>query len=215
MKKLACFTLIILLAFGLKAQTTYKEAEKSISKDKTIKEAKKESKKWEKQGYSNLPGNLPLDNQFEKSLVMLVMVTDDGQPRYLSATGSAIGGTEGVAQANAMDNTRQILAGQVQSEVTALISSNKANSGYTATEMQTIDEFVASSKTLIQNRLGAIRPVIEMVRRVEDKYEYRFTVMYDMQTAKQISKSLMLEELGQKESENEAELNQLLGLDPG
>ena len=44
MKKLACFTLIILLVFGLKAQTTYKEAEKSISKDKTLKEAKKESK---------------------------------------------------------------------------------------------------------------------------------------------------------------------------
>ena len=95
-----------------------------------------------------------------------------------------------------------------------MISSNKANSGYTATEMQTIDEFVASSKTLVQARLGAIRPVIEMMRRVDDKYEYRFTVMYDIQTAKQIAKSLIIDELGQKVSENEAELSKLLGINP-
>ncbi len=194
------------------SQTTYKEAEKAIKKDKVVKDAKKEAKKWEKEGYTNLPGNLPLANQFEKSLVMQVMVNDDGDARFLSATGSAISGSEGVSQANAMDNTRLQLAGLIQTEVSALITNNKGNTGYTADEMQTVDEFLASSKTLIQNKIGRIKPVIEMMRRVDDKFEYRFTVMYDTEDAKKIAKELLQVELEGKLDKNEEELNKLLGL---
>ncbi|MFY0599428.1 MAG: hypothetical protein JXR03_07130 [Cyclobacteriaceae bacterium] len=208
-----CLTLaVLLIAVTGFSQTTYKEAEKMIKKDKAVKEAKKEAKKWEKQGYTNLPGNLPLPNQFEQSLVRQVMVNEDGEPRFLSATGSAISGSEGVAQANAMDNTRLQLAGVIQSEVSALITNNKGNTGYTADEMQTVDEFLASSKTLIQNKIGRIKPVIEMMRRVDDKFEYRFTVMYDTENAKKIAKDLLKEELEDKLDKNEDELNKLLGL---
>ena len=208
-----CIILTFLLASMGMAQTTYAEAQKALKKDKkAVKLARKESKKWEKEGYMNLPGNLPLEKQFEKSLVMQQMVTEEGAPRYLSANGSAISGSEGVAQANALDNTRVTLAGQIQSEVTALISSNKANTGYTAADVETIDEFVASSKTLIQNEIGAIDPVIEMVRKVQDKFEYRFIVLYDINSAKVVAKNVIKKELREKVSQNEDELNKLLGL---
>ena len=214
MKTIKIITLIITLFLtgALFAQTTTKEAEKEIKKGKPIKEARKEAKKWEKEGYSNLPGNLPLDNQFEKSLVMQVMVNEDGSQRYLTATGSAIAGSEGVAQANALDNTRSILAGLVQSEVSALVTNNKGTTGYTAAEVQTVDEFLSTSKTLIQSKIGNIKPVIEMMRRVDDLFEYRFTVMYDTNTAKQVTKELLQEKLRDKLSKNEEELNKLLGL---
>lgn len=207
-------TIFIALAIGLPAfsQTTMKEAKKDVKRSGTIKEARKESKKWEKQGYTNLPGNLPLANQFEKSMLMQVMITDEGEQRFLSATGSAISGSEGVAQANAIDNTRLILAGQIQAEVSALVTNNKGNTGFTADEVQTVDEFLSSSKTLIQNKIGNIKSVIEMVRRVGDKFEYRLTVMYDTQNAKRIAKDIMVEKLDKKLTANEAELNKLLGL---
>lgn len=212
MKNLTLTLAAALISLAAISQTTYKEAEKMIKKDKAVKEARKESKKWEKQGYTNLPGNLPLASQFEQSLVRQVMVNDDGDPRFLSATGSAISGSEGVAQANAMDNTRLQLAGVIQSEVSALITNNKGNTGYTAEEMQTVDEFLASSKTLIQNKIGRIKPVIEMMRRIDNKFEYRFTVTYDTEDAKKIAKNLMEEELSDKLGKNEDELNKLLGL---
>ncbi len=206
----------IILIFGVfgaaLAQTTMKQAEKEVKRGKPIKEARKEAKKWEKEGYSNLPGNLPLANQFERSMVMQVMQTEDGLQRYLTATGSAISGSEGVSQANALDNTRLILAGLIQAEVSALITNNQGNTGYTADEVQTVDEFLSSSKTLIQNKIGNIKPVIEMVRRVDDKFEYRFTVMYDTKNARNIAKDLIVEKLGTKLAKNEAELNKLLGL---
>ena len=193
-------------------QTNYKEAEKYIEKDKAVKEARKEAKKWEKQGYQNTPGNLSMAQQFERALVKRVIVTEEGIPRYISVNGSAISGSESVAQANAMDNTRAILAGQIQAEVSALISNNKANTGYTADDVETIDEFISNSKTLIQSELGIIRPEIEMVRKVEDKFEYRFTILYDLLEAKQVTKNIMKRELQEKLSQNEDELNKILGL---
>lgn len=212
MKKTLITAFLIALASFAFSQTTYKQARKTVKKDKVVREAKKEAKKWKKQGYTNLPGNLPLANQFERAMVMQVMLTETGEQRYLAATGSAISGSEGVSQANAMDNTRLILAGLIQAEVSALVTSNKGNSGFTADEMQTVDEFLSSSKTLIQNKIGSIKPVIEMMRKVGDKFEYRFTVMYDTENAKKMAKDLLQEELEDKLSKNEDDLNKILGL---
>ena len=214
MKKIYTVALVAFFASGtLLAQTTYEEAQKTLKKDKNaIKIARKDAKKWEKQGYINLPGNLPLEKQFERAMVMQLMVDDQGGTRFVAANGSAIAGSEGVAQANAIDNARVALAGQLQAKVTALISNNKANSGFTATELETIDEFISKSKTLIQNEIGPIDPVIEMMRKVEDKFEYRFIVLYDVLVARKLTKEIIEKEMIQSISANEDELNKLLGL---
>ena len=98
------------------------------------------------------------------------------------------------------------------SDVSALVSSNKANTGYTADDIETIDEFLSNSKTLIQGELGVIHPVIEMVRRVEDKFEFRYTIFYDFQEARRITKGIMQRELREKLSQNEKELDSILGI---
>ena len=212
MKKLVTLLFLFpaILAFG---QETYKEGEKYLKKDKAVKEARKEAKRWSKEGYQNTPGNLPLAQQFERAMVKRLLVDENDVLRFVSASASAISGSESVAQANAMDNARAILAGQIQAEVSALISNNKANTGYSPTEIETIDEFISTSKTLIQNELGIIRAEIEMVRRVDDKFEYRFTLLYDLKEAKLVTRNLMKRDLSEKLSKNEAELNKILGLD--
>ena len=111
-----------------------------------------------------------------------------------------------------MDNTRALLAGQIQSEVSALISSNKANTGYTADDLTTIDEFLSNSKTLIQSELGVLYPVIEMVRKVDDRFEFRYTILYDFAEARKVTKNILERELGEKLSKNEEELNKILGI---
>lgn len=194
------------------AQTNLKEATKEL-KGKAVKDARKEAKKWEKQGYTNLPGDAPLSKQFERSMAMQYILDDEGNNRYISAFGSALAGTSGVASANAMDNTRLALAGQIQSEVSALISNNKANTQLNTEEVETVDEFIANSKTLIQTQLGAVKPAIRMYKMNENKtVEYRYTVLYDLKNAKRITKNLMKKELEGKLKSNEEDLDQLLGL---
>ncbi|MEO9801747.1 MAG: hypothetical protein ABJF04_00800 [Reichenbachiella sp.] len=202
---------IILLGTASEAQTDYKDAKKEL-KDKAIKGARKEAKKWEKMGFSNLPGDPPLDKQFEVSMIKQYLLDEKGNPLYIVTMGSAVAGTEGVASANAMDNARGALAGQIQSEVSALVSNNKANTQYENGEVETIDEFISNSKTLIQKELGALKPVIRMYRKVDNNVEYRYSTIYSLKTVKSIAKRIMKQELSEKLDTNEAQLNQLLGL---
>ncbi|MGL1885512.1 MAG: hypothetical protein OCD76_03265 [Reichenbachiella sp.] len=193
------------------AQNSYKDAKKEL-KSKAIKGARKEAKKWEKKGFSNLPGDPPLDKQFEVSMIKQFMYDEKGDPLYIVTIGSAVGGSEGVASANAMDNTRSALAGQIQSEVTALVSNNKANTQYEDGEVETIDEFISNSKTLIQKELGALKPAIRMYRKVDKNVEYRYSIIYSMETAKNVAKKVIREELREKMDTNEEQLNKLLDL---
>lgn len=197
---------------SVQAQTTYKEAEKML-KGKALKDARKEAKKWRKKGYDNLPGDFALEKQFEQSMVKQLMLDENGNIRYIVAFGSAIAGTEGVASANALNNAIIALTAQVQSEVSSLITNNKANTQYNTEEVETIDDFISNSKTLIQKEMGQINPGIRMARKAENKnIEYRYTVMYDMKNAKVIAKRLIKEKLEDKLEENEEDLDKLLGL---
>lgn len=205
-------TLAMLIAYSSSAQTTYKQAEKNL-KSKPLKEARKEAKKWEKEGFSNLPGDPPLDKQFEVSMIKQFMYNEKGEPLFIVTIGSAVGGSEGVASANAMDNTRAALAGQIQSEVSALVSNNKANTQYEKGEVETIDEFISNSKTLIQKELGALKPAIRMYRKLDNNnVEYRYSIIYSMETAKNVAKNVIKKELREKMDTNEAQLNKLLDL---
>jgi hypothetical protein len=194
------------------AQTTYRKAEKMV-KDKAIKDARKEAKKWRKEGYSNLPGQLHLDKQFERSMVMQVMLDEEGNARYIGVTGTAVAGSENAAQQNALNNTRLNLAGQVQAEVSQLISANVGNTQFNSEEAETIDEFISNSKTLIQQELGAIQPVISMRRVLKNKnVEFRMSVMYDINNAKNVARKIIKRELKNKLKDNEEDLDKLLGI---
>lgn len=193
------------------AQTTMKEAKKELN-DKAFKGARKEAKKWSKMGFTNLPGDPPLDKQFEASMLKQYLVDEQGNPQYIVTMGSAIAGTEGVAAANAMDNARGALAGQIQVEVSALVSNNKANTQYEDAEVETIDEFISNSKTLIQQEIGAIKPAIRMFRYVDKNVEYRYSTIYSMETAKEVTKNIIKEQLREKMDVNDAKIDKLLGL---
>lgn len=210
-------TLIIIIAALLSINTSY--AQKSNVKLKSKKYrvnveklAKRESKKWKKLGYGSLPGSLPLEIQIANTIVkQSEKVKDsDGEPRYLSATGTAKAGSDGVAQANAFDNTRILLAGQVQSKISVLVSSNKASSQLEEDKIETIDEFIQNGKTLIESSMGVLEPSIVMYKK-DDKYtEYRYTVLYDVVQVKRMASRMIKEQLREKLDANEDQLNELL-----
>ena len=212
--QLSLVMLVVSIGFSenILAQTTEKQGRKAIRNLKPIKEARKEARKWKRQGFNNLPGSLPLENQIEKAMIMTVLKNKDGGPKYLSATGSARAGSEGVAQANALDNTRAELAGIVQSSISALVSSNKGSTQLSASEAETIDEFLSSSKTLIRSELGALKPTIIMFRQVGTLFEYRYTILYEMEEARIATKRVAKRELQEKIQDNEKKLDKILGL---
>ena len=130
-------TLMLVIASGLTyAQSTKeqrkerqelaKESEKELNK-KARKAARKEAKKLSKEGWKTTPGALPLEKQLDKSYLMQYQYDSDGFPKFIMAEAMRVGGNYDAAKMQALELAKQNLAGQIQTEVTALIENTVAN----------------------------------------------------------------------------------------
>ena len=222
MKKIISLIVSVVLLFGtttvyadsLKSQEkTRKEITKQSKKDleqKASKAARKEAKKLKKNGWSVAPGALPLEKQLDKSYLM--QYDSDGYPRYIMAEGMSIGGNYDAAKMQALELAKQNLAGQIQTEITALIENIVANEQIEQGDAASITRSVMASKNLISQSIGRIVPVVETYRVVNDNNrEVLVRIAYDTDTAKAVTKKVVKEDLKQRGDDLHYKLDQLLG----
>ena len=137
MRKLFVCTFVILcLSANMTAQTTkdvrkerqeMRKVSKSELNEKASKAARKDAKKLTKEGWITAPGALPLEKQLDKSYMMQMEYDDDMYPKYLMGEAMSIGENYDAAKMQALELAKQNLAGQIQTEVTALIENSVAN----------------------------------------------------------------------------------------
>ena len=224
MKKIISLIVSVVLLFGtttvyadsLKSQEkTRKEITKQSKKDleqKASKAARKEAKKLKKNGWSVAPGALPLEKQLDKSYLMQYEYDSDGYPRYIMAEGMSIGGNYDAAKMQALELAKQNLAGQIQTEITALIENIVANEQIEQGDAASITRSVMASKNLISQSIGRIVPVVETYRVVNDNNrEVLVRIAYDTDTAKAVTKKVVKEDLKQRGDDLHYKLDQLLG----
>ena len=65
--------------------------------EKVSRDTKKEAKRYTKDGFMIFPGNLPIQNQLDKSYQMQTQVDDYGFPKWIVANGSSVGQTQAAA----------------------------------------------------------------------------------------------------------------------
>ena len=224
MKKIISLIVSVVLLFGtttvyadsLKSQEkTRKEITKQSKKDleqKASKAARKEAKKLKKNGWSVAPGALPLEKQLDKSYLMQYEYDSEGYPRYIMAEGMSIGGNYDAAKMQALELAKQNLAGQIQTEITALIENIVANEQIEQGDAASITRSVMASKNLISQSIGRIVPVVETYRVVNDNNrEVLVRIAYDTDTAKAVAKKVVKEDLKQRGDDLHYKLDQLLG----
>lgn len=208
------FSIIVIgLLFVSEASAQYSKEARKAAKEKADKDARKEAKRMKKEGYINLPGDLPLEKQLQRSFEMQYEFDDSGMNKFLVATGTATSGSGAVAASNAMDNARVELAGLISSQVANLIKTNKASTQLSPEDVETIDKFLSSSQTFVNAELGMINPVVKAERKVNNKViERRVVVGYSFENAKKVAQNLVKKELQEELDANDAELQKLLGL---
>jgi hypothetical protein len=107
-------------------------------KDKAIKEARKEAKKMEKEGWSVAPGSLPLAKIIENTWMKQVMVDDNNNVKFIYADGNAVAETKSAAEMQAVELGKLQLAGLIQTNMSSLISANVGNSQLTTQEAASV-----------------------------------------------------------------------------
>ena len=96
-------------------------------KEKASKDARKEAKSLSKEGWQSAPGALPIERQLDRSYMMQQEFDDDMFPKYLMGEGMSIAESYDAAKMQATELAKQNLAGQIQTEITALVENNVSN----------------------------------------------------------------------------------------
>ena len=107
-----------------KERKEIRKASKNELNDKASKAARNEAKKLGKEGWKAAPGALPLEKQLDRSYLMQMEYDENMYPKYLMGEAMSIGENYDAAKMQALELAKQNLAGQIQTEITALIENS-------------------------------------------------------------------------------------------
>lgn len=218
--------LILVLVFALATSSTFaqltkeqikerkemRDLAKSDLNDKASKTARKEAKKLEKEGWTVSPGALPIEKQLDRSYMMQMEYDEDMFPKYLMGEAMSIGQNYDAARIQALELAKQNLAGQIQTEVTALIENTVANKQLEPEEAASVVQSISAGKSLISQSIGRVITVVEVYRSTSNRNkEVLVKIAYNAAMAKAAAKKAVKEDLEQKGEDLHEKLDELLG----
>jgi len=199
MKKSVIYLTALALFFASCASNNLSQSNIKNSDLKAIKEARKEAKQMSKDGWDVAPGSLPLEKALEKSWAMQLETDDKGFRKYIDADGNAVAETKSAADIQALELAKLNLAGQLETEIAALIEASVANQQLTREEASSVTKVVAASKNMIKSTIGNVIPAYKVYREVGDSnMEVQLKIFYNrevaMNNAKQVVRKRLEEE---------------------
>ena len=177
------------------------------------KSARKEARKYEKEGWQVAPGQLPLEKQLDRTYRMQFEFDENMYPKYMMSEAMSIGETYDAAKIQAMELAKLNLAGQMQSQVIALIDNEVSNGQLPQEEAASVTRTVVASKNMIAQKLGRVITVIECYRvKAGKNKEVRVQIACSSDMAMQSAKTAIREELAKEGEQLSSQLDAMLGL---
>ena len=222
MKKIIMFAMAMFVAcssvFAQDAKEIRKERQeiKKMAKAefsaRVDKATRKEAKRLKKEGWTVSPGALPMEKQLERSYLMEFEYDENLFPKYIMANAQSIGENYDAAKTAATSLAITNLAGQIQTEVTALIENTVGNQQMAAEDAASITETVMGSKNLISQSIGRVITVVECYRVLDNKNrEVMVRIAYNSEMAKKAVKEAVREDLKKKGEKLHEQLDKALG----
>lgn len=223
MKKLMMVAMALIVACSVSfAQSEQREIRKErmeIRKlgkkelnERVSKATKKEAQRLKKEGWIVSPGALPLEKQLERSYLMEFEYDENMYPKYIMANAQSVGGNYDAAKTAATSLAITNLAGQIQTEVSALIENTVANQQLSANDAVSITESVMASKNLISQAIGRTIVVVECYRELKNhNKEVMVRIAYNGEMAKEAAKKAIRQDLEKKGQNLHDQLDKALG----
>lgn len=193
----------VTIAQTSKAQMKERQEMTKMSRDqlnkKASKDARKEAKRLEKEGWKAAPGAMPLEKQLDRSYLMMSEFDSNYQLKYITAEAMSVGATFDAAKLQATELAKQNLAGQIQTEATALIENEVSNQQLDPGEAVSVTETLSKSKAFSSQTLGRTIPVVEVYRDLSNgNKEVLVRIFYDTATIRKMANQAIREEMKKK-----------------
>ena len=181
-------------------------------KEKASKDARKEAKSLSKEGWQSAPGALPIERQLDRSYMMQQEFDDDMFPKYLMGEGMSIAESYDAAKMQATELAKQNLAGQIQTEITALVENNVSNKQLSPDEATSVTQTVMGAKNFISQSIGRVITVVEVFRTKKNgNKEVLVRIAYNSQMAKDAAKKAVRKDLEDKGQELIDQIDKAIG----
>ena len=190
------FTLMMLFVttFLFQSCSTNREMRKSLSLRST-REVRREARNLEKQGYKVAVGATTIERQLMNAWLKEQEIDENGYPKFIIAGTSSVGETQIAAKLQATEAAKLDLAGQIATNVAALIENNIANSQLNTEEAASVTKTVAASKSLIAQELGRTLPLVELYRKLGKNMEANVRIAYSQEMAMETAKKTIRKSL--------------------
>lgn len=196
----------------IKERKEMMKSSKSELTEKATKVSRKEAKKLRKEGWTTAPGALPIEKQLDKSYTLAYQYDENMFPKYIVGEAMSTGENYDAAKMQALELAKQNLAGQIQTEMTALVENTVSNKQMTAEQAASVTQSVMASKNLISQSIGRVVPVMEVYRTLSNKNkEVLVRVAYDSNSAKAAAKNAVRQDLEKKGENLHEDLDKALG----
>ena len=137
---------------------------------------------------------------------------EDMYPKYLMGEAMSIAENYDAAKMQALELAKQNLAGQIQTEITALIENSVANEQMSGENAASVTRSIMASKNLISQSIGRTISVVECYRVKSDKNkEVLVRIAYNGDMAKAAAKKAVRDNLEDKNEDLQKKLDEILG----
>jgi hypothetical protein len=216
MKFLAVLVMLS-LSMGVSAQNALQrklKENKAALKEKASKDAKKEAKRYQKEGWEVMPGGLPMEKQCDRLFMFLDDFDDDMNPLYIDGTGSSVAENMSAAQIQATELARMELASKIGSEVTGIVDNMVANKMLADDQAASITTTLTESKSIFSQKLGRVQTPLVLQRVLKNKNKEVLVRMVAKKSAiDEIAKEAIRAELEKDGKELSEELKAFFGKD--
>ena len=196
----------------LKERKALVKETKAALNTRASKDARKEAKRLEKEGWQVSPGTLPLEKQLDRIYLMQYEFDENMYPKYIMGDATSIGETYDAAKFQATELAKINLATQIETEVTGLIDTEMSNMQMSADEAASVAKTTAGLKSLLTQKIGRVLIPVECFRTLPNKNkEVRVMIAYDSQKALDQAKALIREQLAAESAELVSKLDGAIG----
>jgi hypothetical protein len=209
MKFLAVLVMLS-LSMGVSAQNALQKKvkeNKAALKEKASKDAKKEAKRLQKEGWTVSPGGLPLEKQVDRLYMFLEDYDDDMEPVYVDGEGRSIAENFAAAQIQATELARMNIASKISSEATGIVDNMVANKMLADDQAASITTTLVENKSIFSQKLGRVQTPLTVTRELKNKNkEVMVRMVTKVSSIKEIAKEAVRDELEKQGKELSEEL---------
>lgn len=159
--------------------------QKKFDFGKAGKTARKEARRYQKEGYVVFPGNPPLENQLNAAYARQSERDDNGLPRWIVANGSSVAQNQQAASMQAIEMAKNNLVSLIESNMKNVVESDVANNQLSNEEAVSVTNSIMVSVNKVSKRLGMVSPLFQAYRRLTNgNFEVQILVGYNYELVK-------------------------------